>query len=60
VSGMINFKDIKEGDKYTTLNGKVLLAHEKDGKVNIDGISILAREAKISNGVMHMADTVIQ
>ncbi len=60
VSGMISFKDLKNGDKLTTVNGKELLVQEKDGTVSIGDSTILPREAKISNGVMHLADTVIQ
>lgn len=60
VSGKIMFKDLKNGDKLTTVNGKELLVQEKDGNVSISGSTILPREAKISNGVMHGAGTVIQ
>ncbi|MFZ1330181.1 MAG: fasciclin domain-containing protein [Chitinophagaceae bacterium] len=60
VSGMISFKDLKDGDKLTTVNGKELLVQEKDGTVSIGDSTILPREAKISNGVIHLTDTVIQ
>lgn len=59
VSGKIAFKELKDGDKLTTVNGKELLVQENNGKVSIGGITILPRESKISNGVMHLADTVI-
>lgn len=59
VSGKIHFKELKDGDRLTTVNGKVLLVKEKAGVVEIGGSSILPREAKISNGVVHLADTVI-
>ncbi|MGB2702394.1 MAG: fasciclin domain-containing protein, partial [Chitinophagaceae bacterium] len=55
VSGMISFKDLKDGDKLTTVNGKELLVQEKDGTVSIGDSTILPREAKISNGVIHLA-----
>lgn len=60
LNGKISFKELKDGDKLTTLNGKELLVQEKNGTVTIGSINILPREAKISNGVMYLADTVIQ
>lgn len=60
VSGKILFKDLKDGDKLTTLNGKELLVEVKNGEVHIGTIAILARDAKISNGAMHLVDTVMQ
>ncbi len=60
VSGMISYKDLKDGDKLTTVNGKELKVEVKNGAVSVDGALIIAREAKISNGVMHSLDTVFQ
>ncbi|MBI5858573.1 MAG: fasciclin domain-containing protein [Sphingobacteriales bacterium] len=60
VSGKYPFKELKDGDKLTTINGKELLMQERNGTISIGDIKILPREAKISNGVMHLADTVIQ
>ncbi len=59
VSGSIPFRDLKNGDKLTTVNGNELVVEVKNGNVNINGAVILAREAKISNGVMHSSDTVL-
>jgi len=59
VSGKITFKELKDGDRLTTVNGKVLTVKEKAGVVEIGGSTILPREAKISNGVVHLADAVI-
>lgn len=59
VNGKISFKELKDGDKLKTVNGKELAVEIKDGNVNIDGANIVARELKISNGVIHSADTVI-
>jgi uncharacterized surface protein with fasciclin (FAS1) repeats len=58
VSGMVSFKDLKDGDKLKTLNGTQLTVEVKNGAVNIGGAAILGREAKISNGVIHSTDTV--
>lgn len=58
VSGVVSFKDLKDGDTLKTINGKQLAVEVKNGAVNIDGAVILGRDAKISNGVMHSTDTV--
>jgi uncharacterized surface protein with fasciclin (FAS1) repeats len=60
VSGKILFKELKDGDKLTTVNGKELLVQEKDGNVSIGGATILPRDSKISNGTMHLSDVVFQ
>ena len=60
VAGKVSFKELKDGDKLTTVNGKQLVVKEKDGLVQIGEGSVMARELKISNGVMHLVDTVIQ
>src|SRR4030095_16250481 len=40
VSGKINYKDLKDGEKLKTVNGKELLVHVQDGKVTIEGATI--------------------
>jgi uncharacterized surface protein with fasciclin (FAS1) repeats len=60
VSGKIAFADLKDGDKLKTVNGKELLVQEKNGTVSIGDISIQPRDAKISNGILYLMDTVIQ
>jgi uncharacterized surface protein with fasciclin (FAS1) repeats len=60
VKGKISYQELKDGDTLTTVNGKQLLIHIKNGTTRIGDIPITAREARISNGVMHMMDTVIQ
>jgi uncharacterized surface protein with fasciclin (FAS1) repeats len=59
VSGKIFFKDLKDGDVLTTVNGKELVIKETNGSIQIGGSGILPRDAKVTNGVMHLADTVI-
>jgi uncharacterized surface protein with fasciclin (FAS1) repeats len=59
VSGKVYFSELKNGDKLTTVNGKELLVQVKEGAVSIGDSTILAREAKISNGVMHLVNTVM-
>ena len=59
VSGKISFKDLKDGEKLKTVNGKELLVHIKDGKVSVEGCVIRDRDVKTSNGVIHSLDTVM-
>ncbi len=60
VNGKILYRELKDGDKLTTLNGKELAVVVKNGEVSVDGINVLARDAKISNGAIHSTDTVFQ
>ena len=59
VTGKIFFNELKDGDNLTTINGRKLLIQVTDGRVSIGDTVILANPAKISNGVMHSADTVM-
>ena len=59
VKGKIGYVELKDGDKLTTVNGRELHVKAKNGSVSIGDIAILPRESKISNGVMHLMDTVI-
>ena len=59
VSGKISFKDLKDGEKLKTVNGKELLVNVKDGKVSIEGAAIQNRDVQTSNGVIHSLDTVM-
>ena len=59
VNGKILFNELKDGQKLTTINGKELVVTEKDGAIQIGSIKISARDAKISNGAMHLSDTVM-
>ncbi len=58
VNGKILFNELKDGDKLKTVNGKELLVEVKNGQVHIGEAGILAREMRISNGVIHNSDTV--
>ena len=59
VSGKVNFKDLKDGEKLKALNGKELHVHVKDGHVRIEGAEILSHYLSSSNGVIHSLDTVM-
>lgn len=60
VTGNVSYNSLKDGDKLTTVNGKLLQVQVKNGNVSIDDIAIHPREAKITNGTMHLMDTVMQ
>ncbi len=60
VSGKIDFQDLKDGDKLTTVNGREIVISVKNGTVHTGDIAITARDGKVSNGVIHITDTVIQ
>ena len=59
VNGQINYKDLNDGDKLTTLNNKELLIHVKNGVASIGDAILQSRDAKVSNGVIHISDTVL-
>jgi len=58
VNGIVPFKNLKDGDSLTTVNGYQLIVEIKNGKVNVGGAGILLRDAKISNGIMYGTDIV--
>lgn len=60
VEGKVNFKELKDGDKLKTVNGKELQVEVKDNSVSIDAIPVQALETKISNGAIHLIDTVFE
>src|SRR4051794_29608506 len=59
VAGKIEFKDLKDGEKLKTMNGKELSVRTKDGKVTVNGATIQQRDLKTSNGVIHSLDSVL-
>jgi len=59
VAGKINFKDLKDGEKLKTVNGKELIVHMKDGNATVDGAKIQGHDVEATNGVMHTLDTVM-
>jgi uncharacterized surface protein with fasciclin (FAS1) repeats len=60
VNGKIIYKDLKDGDRLTAVNGRELKVQvNNNGAVSISDIPILPRDSKIMNGVMHMMDSVI-
>ncbi len=59
VSGKIFFKDLKDGEKLKTVNGKELRVQVKDGDVSVEGAKIQSRDVQTSNVVIHSLDTVM-
>ena len=59
VAGKINFKDLKDGEKLKTVNGKELIVRMKDGNATVDGAKIQGHDVEATNGVIHTLDTVM-
>ena len=59
VVGKINFKDLKDGERLKTVNGKDLVVQVKDGNASIEGAKIQGHDVEASNGVIHSLDTVM-
>ena len=59
VAGKINIKDLKDGEKLKTVNGRELLVHVEDGHATIEGVKIQDQDVQASNGVLHSVETVI-
>lgn len=60
VAGKIEFKDLRDGEKLKTMNGKELSVTIENFKVSINGAIIQQRDVKTSNGVIHSLDTVLE
>ena len=59
VKGKTNFKDLKDGQKLKTVNGKELDVKVSGGDVTINGAKLQGRDSEASNGVVHSLDAVI-
>jgi uncharacterized surface protein with fasciclin (FAS1) repeats len=59
VNGKMELKELKNGDQLNTINGKVLSVQVKDGNVSIDDVTVVTRDTKTINGVIHSLDTVL-
>lgn len=60
VEGINNFADLKDKQKLVTNNGRQLNVSVVNGKVAINGSTIIAEERIGSNGVVHSLDRVIE
>ena len=59
VAGKIYFRDLKDGEKLKTVNGKELLVHVQDGNITIDGAKIQGHDVQATNGVIHSVESVM-
>ena len=59
VDGKTNFKDLKDGQKLVTVNGRELQVKVLNGDVTVNGSKVQSRDGEASNGVVHSLDTVI-
>jgi len=60
IRGKTRFKDLKDGQKLKTINGKELNVTVKDNAVSINGANIQAKDMEGRNGVVHSLDAVIE
>ena len=58
ITGKKLVKDMRDGQKLPTVNGKEVAVSVKDGEVRINGAKILAKDRQGSNGVVHSVDAV--
>ena len=59
VAGKVHLKDLKDGEKLKTVNGKELHVKIKEGVVSVDGAAIQGHEVQASNGSIYSLDTVM-
>jgi uncharacterized surface protein with fasciclin (FAS1) repeats len=59
VAGKIRLKDLKDGEKLKTVNGKELNIKINEGVVSVDGANIHGQEIQASNGSLYSLDTVM-
>ena len=59
VADKMNFKDLKDGEKLKSLEGKELLVKITGNEVHIDAALIQNHDIKTTNGVVHTLDTVL-
>lgn len=60
INGKTYFRDLKDGQKLKTVNGKELLVSNKNGKVAINGAEVHSREIEGVNGVVHSIDSILK
>ncbi|TRD21579.1 fasciclin domain-containing protein [Palleronia caenipelagi] len=59
VAGKVMAGDLADGQMLPTLNGKELPVQIMDGKVMIDGATVVSADVGASNGVIHVIDSVL-
>ena len=59
VPGRLAASDLRDGQTLTTVNGETLTVRKANGKVMINGATVLIPNIYASNGVAHAIDTVL-
>jgi len=59
VEGRNNFRDLKDGQKLTTLSGKELDVKITGGFITINGAKLQGSDGEAANGVIHSVDAVL-
>jgi len=59
VEGKTNFKDLKDGQRLKTINGKELDVKVSNGNVTINGAKLQGRDNEATNGVVHSLDAIL-
>lgn len=59
VPGKVMAADVTEIEKAKTVQGQEIKVKVKEGKVHIDGATVVKADIEASNGVIHVIDSVI-
>jgi uncharacterized surface protein with fasciclin (FAS1) repeats len=59
VPGRVYAKDVVNLSSAATVNGQSVEISVKDGKVMIDGATVISTDIEATNGVIHVIDRVI-
>ena len=59
VPGALKAADLKDGQKLKTVEGQELTVSVKDGKVMVNGATVITADVISSNGVTHVVDAVL-
>ena len=60
VAGVLRAADLKNGDRLTTLSGKILPVTVNGTTVTVGGATVSTPNVEASNGVVHVVDAVLQ
>jgi uncharacterized surface protein with fasciclin (FAS1) repeats len=60
IKGKTYYRDLKDGQKLKTVNGKELLVSVKDGAVAINGAKLENHETEGANGVVHSIESILK
>lgn len=60
VAGKLYYKDLRDGQKLKTVNGKELVVSVNNGSVTINGAKLQNRDTEGVNGLVHSIDAVIR